>query len=107
MFIMDFLRFIWDNDWTPHSLLEETKICGLRDYHSNPESCFLGYNFNIHWETYRTKFGKLIYKLPGILAFLFLIIYYILMGIIWFISTPTIGLIKFIICLFTKRWGDI
>jgi len=87
--MINFLEVVWENDWTPHNLIDRTTI-----------------NEHFKEEINKTEFGKLVDILPAILALLFLIVYYIIMSVLWTILCPTIGILKFVIYLFTKTWRD-
>jgi len=105
--MIKFLKAIWNNDWSPYSLIEVVTGSHWHEY-DKPYTDLFGTDYGELWETTRrTSFGYFIDCLPAIISLLFLCVYYPIMTIIWILLVFPIGFIKLVIDLFTKQWSDV
>lgn len=105
----NFLKMIWKNEWSPFYLLNGEDKGHFVEYTTPPRFSFFEPAAGFWYSHYdKTRLGKWVDNLPGILALIFLFFHYVIFGTIWVICFFIIlNIIKGIVALFTKRWTEV
>lgn len=102
-----FFKVIWENRWMPDAILDKVVESRYVKYDTPHDMGIFGTDYGYVYERKeRTEFGKKIDNLPAWMAFIFLIFFRILIWPIWIVLCMGIDFIKFVIKLFTKKWGE-
>ena len=103
-----FLNKVWENDWTPAGLLAAPRYVR----YNKPVRVSGGFLYGPSTEygymsSERTTWGKWLDEQPAAVALGYLIVHYIVFGALFVVVCPSVGFVKLIYNLLTKKWGDL